>query len=96
MIDFYAATLGYRAQDDEVRDPAEALPPVWFQQSGSEEPRQRWHLDVWVDPSEVQPRIDAAVAAGGRLVDDGAAPSFGVLADAQGNRICLCTWQDRA
>ncbi len=96
VIDFYAATLGYRAQDDEVRDPAEALPPVWFQQSGSEEPRQRWHLDVWVDPSEVQPRIDAAVAAGGRLVDDGAAPSFWVLADAQGNRICLCTWQDRA
>ena len=93
---FYEAALAYTGRDDEVRDPAEALPAVWFQESGSEEPRQRWHLDVWVDPSQVQPRIDAALAAGGRLVDDSQAPSFWVLADAQGNRICLCTWQERS
>ena len=80
---------------DEVRDPAGVLPTVWFQQSGSEEPRQRWHPDVWVDPSEVQPRIDAALAAGGTLVSDAEAPSFWVLADPEGNRVCLCTWQDR-
>jgi hypothetical protein len=36
--------------DDEVRDPADALPTVWFQASGSEEPRQRWHLDLWGTP----------------------------------------------
>lgn len=92
---FYEAVLAFAGRDDEVRDPAEALPPVWFQRSGSEEPRQRWHLDVWVDPSQVQPRLDAALAAGGRLVDDSHAPSFWVVADAQGNRLCLCTWQDR-
>ncbi|MEV4108202.1 4a-hydroxytetrahydrobiopterin dehydratase [Nonomuraea sp. NPDC049695] len=80
---------------DEVRDPADVLPTVWFQASGSEEPRQRWHLDIWVDPAQVQPRMDAALAAGGTLLSDAEAPSFWVLADPEGNRACLCTWQAR-
>lgn len=81
---------------DEVRDRADALPTVWFQTSGSAEPRQRWHPDVWVAPAEVQDRIDAALAAGGTLVSDAEAPSFWTLADPDGNRVCLCTWQSRA
>jgi 4a-hydroxytetrahydrobiopterin dehydratase len=80
---------------DELRDPADRLPTIWFQESGNEEPRQRWHPDVWVAPSEVQPRIDAAIAAGGTLVSDSDAPSYWVLADPEGNRVCLCTWQER-
>jgi 4a-hydroxytetrahydrobiopterin dehydratase len=80
---------------DEVRDPADGLPTVWFQASGREEPRQRWHLDLWVDPAQVQPRLDAALAAGGTLVSDAEAPSFWVLADSEGNQACLCTWQAR-
>jgi 4a-hydroxytetrahydrobiopterin dehydratase len=92
---FWAAVLAMPEAEDEVRDPADALPTVWFQPSGSEEPRQRWHLDVWVDPAQVQPRIDAALAAGGILVSDEEAPSFWVLADQEGNKICLCTWQSR-
>ncbi|AEV86047.1 4a-hydroxytetrahydrobiopterin dehydratase [Actinoplanes sp. SE50] len=97
---FWAAVLGMRQQDhdgvnDEVRDPSGTLPAIWFQRSGSEEPRQRWHPDVWIDPSEVPTRIDAAVAAGGTLVSDANAPSFWVLADPEGNKVCLCTWQDR-
>ncbi|WP_436530369.1 4a-hydroxytetrahydrobiopterin dehydratase [Actinoplanes sp. HUAS TT8] len=93
---FWAAVLGMRAHgDDEVLDPADQLPAVWFQRSGDEEPRQRWHPDLWVDPSEVQPRIDAAVAAGGVLVTEEYAPRFWVLADPEGNKVCLCTWQER-
>jgi 4a-hydroxytetrahydrobiopterin dehydratase len=96
---FWAAVLGFRQRtgeyDEEVADPSGALPTIWFQQSGSTEPRQRWHPDLWIDPSEVQARIDAAVAAGGTLESDAEAPSFWVLADPQGNRLCLCTWQDR-
>jgi 4a-hydroxytetrahydrobiopterin dehydratase len=81
--------------DDEAVDPFGALPTIWFQRSGSEEPRQRWHPDLWVDPAQVQPRIEAGLAAGGTLVSDEEAPSFWVLADPEGNKVCLCTWQGR-
>ena len=97
VLPFWAAVMAMEpaANGVDVADPADALPLIWFQSSGSEEPRQRWHPDVWVDPSQVQPRIDAALAAGGTLVSDAEAPSFWVLADPDGNRMCLCTWQDR-
>lgn len=81
--------------DDELGDPYGVLPMVWFQQSGNDEPRQRWHPDVWIEPAQVQPRIQAALAAGGTLVSDETAPRFWVLADPEGNRVCLCTWQGR-
>jgi 4a-hydroxytetrahydrobiopterin dehydratase len=97
VLPFWAAVMAMEPAPNgvDVADPADALPLIWFQDSGSEEPRQRWHPDVWVDPSQVQPRIDAAIAAGGTLVSDEEAPSFWVLADPEGNRMCLCTWQDR-
>lgn len=40
-------------------------------------------------------RIAAALASGGRLVLDANAPAFTVLADADGNEACVCTWQGR-
>ncbi len=78
---------------DDVR--SDTVPDLWFQESGSDEPRQRFHFDLWVAPEVVEGRIAAAVAAGGVLESDAEAPSFWVLADSEGNRVCLCTWQDR-
>jgi 4a-hydroxytetrahydrobiopterin dehydratase len=98
VLPFWRAVLAMESStevDDEITDPYGILPAVWFQGSGSEEPRQRWHPDVWVDPAQVKPRIDAALAAGGTLVTDEFAPNFWVLADPEGNRMCLCTWQER-
>ncbi|WP_116949249.1 VOC family protein [Jiangella endophytica] len=97
VLPFWRSLLAYedRPGAPMVRDPAGRLPSVWFQPSGADEPRQRWHLDVWVDPAQVEPRIQACLAAGGRVVDDEHAPAFWVLADAEGNRSCLATWQDR-
>jgi len=100
ILPFWAAVLAMEHRsgpdmDDELRDPADVLPTVWFQTSGGGESRQRWHLDIWVDPAQVRPRIDAALAAGGTLVSDAEAPSFWLLADPEGNCACLCTWQDR-
>lgn len=99
LTDFWAAVLRIDVvtRDDgaELVDAAGAVPGIWFQRSGAEPGRQRWHPDVWVDPAEVRPRIDAALAAGGRLVTEEYAPRFWVLADPEDNRVCLCTWQTR-
>jgi 4a-hydroxytetrahydrobiopterin dehydratase len=40
---------------------------------------------------QAQPRISAALAAGGTLVSDDRAPAFTVLADPEGNKVCVCT-----
>ena len=96
VLPFWAAVFAMEAGDGEITDPADGLPAVWFQASGDEEPRQRWHPDVWVELAQVQPRIAAAIAAGGTLVSDDAAPSYWVLADPEGNRVCLCTSEQRA
>ena len=78
-------------------DPTGQLPSMWFQGTEPHEsPRQRWHLDVWVAPEVADARIAAAVAAGGTVVDDSEAPSFTVLADPDGNKVCVCTFLDRA
>jgi 4a-hydroxytetrahydrobiopterin dehydratase len=93
---FWAAILGYQEGDDEVTDSAARLPSVWFQETDSEAPdRQRWHLDVSVPHDLAQERIQAAIEAGGTLVSDSRAPAFWVLADAEGNQACICTWQSR-
>ena len=82
--------------EDTVLDPSGQAPSIWFQGTDEhDEPRQRWHLDVWVAPETAQSRIDAAVAAGGVVVDDRAAPSFVVLADPDGNKACICTSLER-
>jgi 4a-hydroxytetrahydrobiopterin dehydratase len=81
---------------DSVFDPTSRVPNLWFQ--GTEErptPRQRWHFDLWLAPEAAADRITAAVAAGGSVVDDSEAPSFTVLADPDGNRVCICTCLER-
>jgi 4a-hydroxytetrahydrobiopterin dehydratase len=83
--------------EDTVFDPSNRVQSVWFQETEPHEtPRQRWHPDVWVPPEVADERIAAAVAAGGSVVDDSQAPSFTVLADGEGNRVCVCTTLDRA
>jgi len=81
---------------DTVFDPTGQLPSMWFQGTEPHEvPRQRWHLDLWVAPEVADARIAAAVGAGGTVVDDSEAPSFTVLADPDGNKVCVCTFLDR-
>ena len=45
---------------------------------------------------EAEARVAAAIAAGGHLVSDERAPRFWVLADGEGNEVCVCTWQARS
>lgn len=81
---------------DSVFDPTGRVPGLWFQGTDEHEtPRQRWHFDLWLAPEVANQRIAAAVAAGGSVVDDSEAPSFTVLADSDGNRVCVCTAKGR-
>ena len=90
---FWAAALGYDvARESDVVDPHGRQVSLWFQDSDSQEAdRQRFHIDVSVPPDQAQPRIDAALAAGGTFVTDEFAPAFTVLADPEGNKVCVCT-----
>ncbi|MEI5672492.1 MULTISPECIES: 4a-hydroxytetrahydrobiopterin dehydratase [unclassified Nocardioides] len=101
IMPFWAAVLGYETSagdDRELVDPDGSRPTLWFQESDHRSPEgveQRFHLDVRVPPETAEQRIRAAVDAGGRLVSDGRAPSYWVLADAQGNQACITTWLGR-
>jgi 4a-hydroxytetrahydrobiopterin dehydratase len=57
--------------------------------------RNRIHIDVMVPHDVAEARVAAAIAAGGTLMTDQYARSWWVLADADGNEACVCTWQDR-
>jgi 4a-hydroxytetrahydrobiopterin dehydratase len=99
---FWQAVLGYAdardggAPPDEVRDPVGQGPTVWFQQMDRPRPqRNRIHFDLTVASDEAAARITRALDAGGVLLSDAEARAFWILADAEGNEICVCTWQDR-
>ena len=77
-------------------DPLRIGPTIWFQQMDAPRPqRNRVHVDVTVAHDAAEARVAAALAAGGKLVSDAHARAFWVLADAEGNEACVCTWQDR-
>lgn len=96
---FWQALLGYRASDvegEDLADPADQMPAIWFQHMAAPRTdRNRIHLDVHVPAEEAAERVEAALQAGGRLVDDSHAPSWWVVADAEGNEACVCTWQQQ-
>ena len=103
VLPFWRAVLGYVDEPPPAPDASPALvdpdgvgPAVWFQQMDAPRPqRNRLHLDVIVPHDVADARVAAALAAGGRLVSDDRAPAFRVLADAEGNEACVCTWQGR-
>ncbi|HYO86930.1 MAG TPA: 4a-hydroxytetrahydrobiopterin dehydratase [Dermatophilaceae bacterium] len=81
---------------DDIVDRSGRTPLLWFQHTEAHEiPRQRFHVDLWVPHDLAHERIAAAVAAGGQVIDETRAPSFVVLADPEGNRVCVCTFLER-
>jgi len=91
---FWRAVLGYQeVGEEDLLDPVRRGPSFWFQAMDAPRPqRNRIHIDVYVPHDQAQERIAAALAAGGRIVDDAHAPGWWTLADAEGNEVDLAIW----
>jgi 4a-hydroxytetrahydrobiopterin dehydratase len=97
VMPFWRAVLGYeQSGDEDLRDPHGRGPSLWFQQmDAARTERNRIHLDIAVPHELAEERVAAALAAGGVMVNDEHAPSWWVLADAEGNEACVATWVGR-
>ncbi|MET0458599.1 MAG: VOC family protein [Ilumatobacteraceae bacterium] len=86
LRDFWRVALAYDEVDQDLVDAGRRDPSIWFQEMDLERPlRNRVHLDVGVPQELARDRVDAIVAAGGRVVrsfDD-----YVALADADGNEV---------
>jgi 4a-hydroxytetrahydrobiopterin dehydratase len=97
-VNFWRAVLGYAAlADDNAVDPLGHGSTVWMQDlNPAKSLRHAMHVDVSVAREEAERRLAAALAAGGRIVDDSEAPACWILADRAGNRVCIASWPDGA
>jgi len=95
VMPFWAAVLGYAHFTDSLIDPDVEGPTGWFQQMDVPRPqRNRIHIDLYLPEDQAKARIDAAVAAGGRIVNDAHAPGWWTLADPEGNEVDVAPWPD--
>ncbi|MEN2789910.1 VOC family protein [Sphingomonas oligophenolica] len=95
---FWRAVLGYAPMaDDNAVDPLGHGSTVWMQELDAARPlAHAMHIDVSVPREQVGARLEAAIAAGGRIVDDSHQPAHWTLSDGAGNRVCVCAWPDSA
>ncbi len=95
-VGFWRAVLGYaELAPDNAVDRLGHSSTVWMQELSPEKTlRHAMHLDVSVAREHALARVTAAVAAGGRIVDDSGAPEGWILADRAGNRVCVAAWPD--
>jgi 4a-hydroxytetrahydrobiopterin dehydratase len=93
---FFTAALGYEdfGETDAV-DPLRCGPQLAFNPITGDIPaRGRTHLDVFVPADQAPSRVDAALAAGGRLVDDSHAPAWWSLASPDNHGVDIASWTD--
>ncbi len=97
VMPFWRAILGYEPRldspDEDLVDPHGRGPAFWFESMAEPRPDGGGaiHVGVWVPIEEAEARVQAALAAGGRMVRDDFAPSWWTLADAAGNEADIAT-----
>lgn len=93
---FWRAVLGYdELAEEDIVDPNWVNPNFWFQQMDAPRPqRNRIHIDLYLPRDQAQARVDAALAAGGTVVNDANAPFWWTLADPEGNEVDVAPWPD--
>jgi 4a-hydroxytetrahydrobiopterin dehydratase len=94
---FWQAVLGYDQRpdspDEDLVDPHARLAPFWFEEMEElrADGKGSVHGVVWVPWDVAEARIEAAIAAGGRLVRHNTEEGFWTLADPAGNEIDVST-----
>lgn len=93
---FFLAALGYDAfGDTDAVDPLRCGPQLAFNPITGDIPeRGRTHFDVFVPADQARARVDAAVAAGGRLADESHAPAWWTLASPDNHGVDIASWTD--
>lgn len=93
---FFMAALGYVADGDtDAVDPLRSGPQLAFNPITDDSPaRGRTHVDVFVPADQARARVDAALAAGGRLADDSHAPDWWSLASPDNHGVDIASWPD--
>jgi pterin-4a-carbinolamine dehydratase len=93
---FWAAALGYQdLGDEDAIDPRRRGPHLWFHELDPPQPgRGRVHVDVYVPSDQIEARVAAAIAAGGRVADDSRAPEWWTLASPDNHGIDIAAWPD--
>ncbi len=97
VMPFWQAVMGYVPRPDspeeDLVDPHDRGVPFWFEEMEEARPGNLGaiHIAVWLPYEFAQERVDAALAAGGRLVRDDYAPAWWTLADACGNEVDVAT-----
>jgi len=97
-LGFWRAVLGYDAlAPDNGLDPLGHGSTAWMQDLPENKAlRHAMHIDVSVPREHAPARLEAAISAGGRMVDDSEAPRAWILADRAGNKVCIAAWPDGA
>lgn len=94
IIPFWKAATGFgEVAEGALYDADGRGPLIWFQPVDGPL-RGKSHLDVNAPRDMIEKRLEAAVAAGGAVVDDSNAPEWWTLADADGHKIDLCPWRE--
>jgi 4a-hydroxytetrahydrobiopterin dehydratase len=97
IMPFWRAVLGYQPRpdspDEDLVDRHDRGSPFWFEEM--EELRADGagtvHLVVWVPWDGAESRVEAGLAAGGRLVRHNVEEGFWTLADPVGNEVDIAT-----
>lgn len=93
IMPFWQRVLGYvprpDSPDEDLVDPHDRGAPFWFEEMDALRPDGNGtiHLVVWVPWDEASSRVEAGIAAGGRLVRHNAEEGFWTLADPAGNEV---------
>jgi 4a-hydroxytetrahydrobiopterin dehydratase len=97
IMPFWQAVLGYiprpDSPDEDLVDAHERNAPFWFEEMEELRPDGAGtiHLVVWVPWDLTESRIQAGVAAGGRIVRHNVEEGFWTLADPAGNEVDIAT-----